>query len=109
MDKYVHSVYKITKDFPKYEIYGVTSQFRRSTLSVILNYIEGYARNRLLVRLNFLEISYASLQETKYLLFFSMKEGFLNLSDYEYGKNLSEEIGAMTWKEIKDLKFFFKK
>ncbi|MBI4653213.1 four helix bundle protein [Candidatus Kuenenbacteria bacterium] len=39
-------VYKITKKFPKDELYGVTSQIRRSSLSIILNYIEGYARRK---------------------------------------------------------------
>ncbi len=43
MDEYVHFIYKITKTFPKEELYGATSQLRRSSLSVILNYIEGYA------------------------------------------------------------------
>ncbi|MFH1111802.1 MAG: four helix bundle protein [Patescibacteria group bacterium] len=44
MDEYVHAVYVLTKSFPKDELYGVTSQLRRAALSVILNYIEGYAR-----------------------------------------------------------------
>lgn len=39
MDEYVHLVYKLTKKFPKDELFGVTSQLRRSALSVILNYI----------------------------------------------------------------------
>jgi len=65
MDKYVHSVYRVTGDFPKSELYGVISQLRRSALSVILNYIEGYARRKPLVRLNFLETSYGSLKESK--------------------------------------------
>ena len=53
MDKYVHSIYKLSRNFPKEEIYGVTSQIRRSSLSVILNYIEGFARRKKLVKLNF--------------------------------------------------------
>lgn len=35
MDNYVHSVYKLTKKFPKDELYGTTSQFKRATLSII--------------------------------------------------------------------------
>jgi len=46
MDKYAHDVYKITKEFPKEEQFGSTSQLRRSSLSVILNYIEGFAREQ---------------------------------------------------------------
>ena len=41
MNKYAHLVYRLTRNFPREEIYGVTSQLRRSALSVILNYIEG--------------------------------------------------------------------
>ena len=37
MDEYVHKVYKITIRFPQNELYGVTSQLRRATLSIILN------------------------------------------------------------------------
>ena len=44
MDEYVHLVYKITRSFPREELYGSTSQLRRAALSVVLNYIEGYAR-----------------------------------------------------------------
>ncbi|MDP3726651.1 MAG: four helix bundle protein, partial [bacterium] len=61
MDEFVHLVYHITKDFPKSELYGATSQLRRASLSIILNYIEGYARKRQLVKINFFEISYGSL------------------------------------------------
>lgn len=44
MDEYAHLVYKITKNFPKEEMYGITSQLRRAALSTVLNYIEGFAR-----------------------------------------------------------------
>ena len=44
MDEYVHFVYNVTRKFPKEELYSSVSQWRRSTLSIILNYIEGYAR-----------------------------------------------------------------
>ena len=69
MDEYAHFVYKLTGTFPGGgEIYGITSQLRRSSVSVILNYIEGYARIKDKVHKNFLEISYGLLKESKYLL-----------------------------------------
>lgn len=64
MDKYAHLVYAITKQFPRDEIYGLTSQFRRASLSITLNYIEGYFRIKTKVQKNFHEIAYGSLQES---------------------------------------------
>ncbi|MBI3631255.1 MAG: four helix bundle protein [Candidatus Staskawiczbacteria bacterium] len=103
MDEYVHFVYKVTRSFPKEELYGVISQIRRASLSIILNYIEGYARRRPLVQLNFFEISYGSLKESKYLLHFSLTEKYIKNSDYEIGLKMTEEIGAMLWTEIVNL------
>lgn len=103
MDEYVHFVYKLARSFPREEFYGVTSQLRRATLSIILNYIEGYARGRDKVHKNFLEISYGSLQESKYLIEFSEKEGYVSLGDKKNAEELAEEIGAMLWGIIRKL------
>ncbi len=100
MDTYVHFVYQITKNFPKDELYGSVSQIRRATLSIVLNYIEGFARRKPHVQLNFFEISYGSLQESKYLLYFSQQEQWLSQDDYQKGLTMAEEIGAMLWTEI---------
>lgn len=54
MDEYVHFVYDETRNFPQEEKYSSVSQWRRSTLSIILNYLEGYARRKLSVQLNFM-------------------------------------------------------
>lgn len=104
MDQLAHLVYAATKSFPKDEIFGIVSQLRRAAVSIILNYIEGYARGREKVLKNFLEISYGSLKETKYLLHFSMVENFLSKSDYLKLIKLAEEIGAMLWKTIEGIK-----
>ena len=103
MDKYAHDVYGITKNFPKEEIYGITSQLRRSALSVILNYIEGFARQKKAVKKNFWEISYGSLKESKYLLYFSLKERYLSEKEYQEIAKNSEEIGAMLWRAINSI------
>lgn len=100
MDSYVHFIYKVSRQFPKEELYGSVSQIRRAALSIILNYIEGYARKRPAVQLNFFEISYGSLKESKYLLYFSKIEGWIDAENYSYGTKLADEIGAMVWTEI---------
>lgn len=103
MDEYVSFVYKLTKNFPKEEIYGITSQVRRSSLSIILNYIEGFTRSSNKAYKNFLEISYGSLKESKYLLYFSLKQEYLTRNDYIKALKLADEIGAMLWKTIKHI------
>ena len=103
MDEYAHFVYGCTKTFPKEELYGVTSQLRRAVLSVVLNYIEGYACGRNKVHRNFLEISYGSLKESKYLLHFSLVEKYLSKPDYEQAIALAEEIGAMLWSMLRKM------
>lgn len=104
MDEYVNKVYDYSKGFPREEMFGLTSQFRRAALSVILNYIEGYARQRKNVLRNFLEISYGSLKESKYLVYFSHKREYLNEEQYQHLISLAEKIGGMLWGTISKLK-----
>lgn len=42
---FVTTIYQITKDFPKNEIFGLTSQIRRAAVSIVLNITEGSGRN----------------------------------------------------------------
>jgi len=104
MDEYAHLIYRLTQKFPKEELFGVTSQIRRAALSIILNYIEGYARGKNKVHKNFLEISYGSLKESKYLLYFSLVEKYLSEADYKKAIKLADDIGAMLWGTIRKLK-----
>jgi four helix bundle protein len=102
--QYVKFVYKITRDFPRDELYGAVSQFRRAAISVMLNYVEGFARRDgegCKVYNNFLNISYGSLKESKYLLFFSFDEKYITEEDYKIGLDLSDKIGKMLWSLIK--------
>lgn len=101
MDDYVHFVYAITKHFPDDEKFGVTSQFRRSTMSIILNYIEGFARQSGGSYNQFLKISFGSLKESEYLLDFSFKENYCSQEDYQKAHAMVREIGAMLWGMLK--------
>ncbi|MGY6649056.1 four helix bundle protein [Wenyingzhuangia sp. IMCC45574] len=69
--EFVLSVYKITKLFPKEEIYGLTSQFRRAAVSITANIAEGYKRLSNKEKLRFYNIAQASLEECKYFLILS--------------------------------------
>lgn len=104
MDEYVNKAYDVSRNFPREEMFGLTSQLRRASLSVILNYIEGYARQSKNVLRNFLEISYGSLKESKYLIYFSHKRGYLKKKEYDELIQLSEKIGAMLWGIFSKLK-----
>ena len=103
-DKFAYQVYKATKNFPHDEIYGITSQLRRAALSVALNIVEGYARIGSKEYAHFLQISFASLKESEYLLFFSNREGYLKNAEYENLINLSDELGKMLWGTISKIR-----
>lgn len=94
----------MSRKFPKEELFGIISRLRGSSLSVILNYIEGFARHRKAVKLNFWEISHGSLKESKYLLHFCLAEKYINKEEYQKAIKIAEEIGAMLWKSIQPLK-----
>lgn len=54
--KFVLEVYKISKAFPKEEIYGLTSQFRRAAISITANIAEGFKRISTKEKLRFYNI-----------------------------------------------------
>ena len=71
------AIYERTRRFPKEEMYGVTSQIRRSSFSVPANIAEGSSRNSQRDYLHFLYIARGSLSETQYFLHLSERLGYL--------------------------------
>lgn len=59
----VREVYKITKDFPKEEQYGVSSQMRRASVSMPCNIAEGFRRKHRKEHKQFLNIALGSCAE----------------------------------------------
>lgn len=70
-------IYRITRDFPKEEIYGLTSQMRRAAVSVPSNIVEGSSRESESEYLRFLEIAFGSLRELHYQFGLSQRLGYL--------------------------------
>jgi four helix bundle protein len=62
-------IFKKTLTFPQKYQYSVGDQLRRASLSVVLNIVEGGARISPNEKRQFMNISYGSLKETKYLLY----------------------------------------
>jgi len=103
-DNFAHIIYSLSRKFPKEEIFGLTSQIRRAVLSIPLNITEGFARQNKKEYKRFLEITYGSLKETKYLLHFAFTEKYLQKEDYQNSLNLAEELGKLLWTSIQTLK-----
>lgn len=103
-DVYAHEVFRVSTQFPKSELFGLTAQLRRAALSVPLNIVEGFARQSRQDHRRFLEIAYASLKEAQYLLSFAFCEGFLTEKTCEEISLLGDEVARMLWAKIQTLR-----
>lgn len=90
-------IYEITKEFPKEEIYGLTSQLKRSAVSVPSNIAEGSGRNTKNDFKNFLGISYGSSCELDTQLIIANRINFLNDSTLSALQKDLTEIQKMNW------------
>ena len=70
-------IYEITQVFPREEMFGITSQIRRASVSVAANIADGYKRKSSNDKARFFNISEGSLDETKYFLILSKDLGFV--------------------------------
>jgi len=92
-------IFKVTEKLPRKEDYGLTSQIRRSALSVPGNISEGFGRKHTKDKINFYYDSRGSLSETKNHLIYGHRVGYFTKSEFEEHTNLIEEI----WKELNSL------
>lgn len=92
---FVTTVYQVTENYPKTEIYGLTNQIRRAVVSVSSNIAEGAARTSKKEFLQFLSISLGSLSEVETQLIVSRNLVFLSNEQYERLIPLLTEIRKM--------------
>jgi four helix bundle protein len=73
---WVLAIYRFTEDFPKYELFGLTSQLRRAAVSVPANFAEGFKKRGLPDKIRFYNIAQGSLEECRYYLILAQDLGY---------------------------------
>jgi len=101
---FVKEIYKITDDFPKRELFGLTSQLRRAAVSVPANIVEGHTRTSRKDFLRYLNIALGSLTECEYYLELTLELNFIREEDYLKIENLRKEVGYLLVKFIKGVR-----
>ncbi|WP_405383840.1 four helix bundle protein [Maribacter sp. LLG6340-A2] len=76
-------VYKVSQQFPKVEMYGLTNQIRRCAVSVPSNIAEGCGRRTSADTIQFLHISRGSLYELETQLFIALDQQYLIKEDFD--------------------------
>ena len=91
----VVEVYRATKQFPKEELYGLTSQLRRAIVSVPSNIAEGQGRRSAKEFLQFLSIAHGSLREIETQLMIARRIDYLSAEALGPLLNLAAEVGRL--------------
>ena len=89
------SIYKLTRSFPKDEIYGLTSQMRRASVSVASNIAEGRGRLNPAEFRQFLGLAQGSIFELKTQLIVARKLELASTISLDQAESLSEEVSKM--------------
>ena len=98
----VTKVYKITRDFPKEEMYGLASQMRRAAISYPSNVAEGAARNSKSEYIRYIYIALGSLSELETQIIISKNLGYI--SDIENFLSEIEILRKKTYRLVEYLK-----
>ncbi len=91
--EYVREIYKLTESFPKSEAYGLTSQMRRSSISIPSNLAEGAARKGTKEFSQFLNIAQGSISELDTQIELAFMLNYIDKQSYE---DLMEKLKAIS-------------
>jgi four helix bundle protein len=91
----VEEVYRVTKTFPKEELYGLTAQLRRCSVSIPSNIAEGQGRRTALEFAHSLSIAHGSLREAETQLMIGQRLGYLNSSESDGLLAKASEVGRL--------------
>jgi four helix bundle protein len=97
------SCYRLTRAFPKDELFGMTSQIRRSSASVPANIAEGHGRESTRSFVQSLRIAQGSLKELETHLLLASRVGIVELTDVDPVMDQCEAVGKMLRSLIRSL------
>ena len=95
--------YRITRQFPKEELYGMTSQVLRSAASVAANIAEGHGRNSRGEYIQFLRVAQGSLKELETHLILATRVGLMSSGVIDNVLQQSDGLGKMLRALIRSL------
>ena len=88
-------VYKLVKRLPRHELYGLSSQISRASMSVPANIAEGYERGHRMEYIRFLMIARGSLGELETYLLLAKDVRYINVEDLEYIEAKRKEVARI--------------
>jgi four helix bundle protein len=97
------AIYRLTANFPKEEVFGLTSQLRRAGVSVASNIAEGYGRSSTGEYKQFLGMARGSILEVQTQLVIARELDFGEVEALQRAVGLSEEVGKMLAAILKKL------
>lgn len=89
---FVLGVYRLTDEFPKHELFCLTSQLRRAAISIPANFAEGFRKESKRDKVRFYGIAIGSLEECRYYLRLTNDLGY---GDTRFLKESLEEVSRM--------------
>ena len=102
---FVKMIYQITDNFPKTEVYGITSQLRRAVVSIPSNIAEGSTKKTLKDQARFTEIAFGSLIETLTQMIIACKLNYISNDDLSVVRleieNISRQLNALKASQMK--------
>ena len=99
--KAARAIYEMSKTFPKEEMYGITSQIRRASLSIPLNIAEGYVKRESQQEIKrYFMMAIGSSNEVSVLLDFVKDIGFIQQEQYEKASREYDTLSKMLNKFI---------
>jgi len=97
--RFTNKIYNLTNKFPKEELYSLTSQIRRSTVSIMSNIAEGFDRRSDKELTNFLSIARASSSEVQNDLYIALDLNYISQTEfnqlYQEAKKIAKQINGL--------------